>query len=54
VILSVLADGRKLTLSFILKRENLPKEKCPTGILFKSNGKGGMREELMFKWLREV
>jgi hypothetical protein len=38
----------------ILKRKNLPKEKLPTGIIFKCNEKGQMTEELMVEWLREV
>jgi hypothetical protein len=54
VILSVLADGRKLTPFVILRRKNLPKEKLPTGIIFKCNKKGWMMEELMVKWLKEV
>jgi hypothetical protein len=40
VMLSVLADGRKLTPFVILKTKNLPKEKLPTGIVFKCNKKG--------------
>jgi hypothetical protein len=54
VMLSVLADGRKLTPFVILKRKNLPKEKLPTGIIFKCNEKGWMIEELMVEWLKEV
>jgi hypothetical protein len=53
-MLSVLADGRKLTPFVILKRKNLPKEKLPTGIIVKCNEKGWMMEELMVKWLKEV
>jgi hypothetical protein len=49
VMLSVVADGRKLTPFVILKRKNLPKEKLPTGIIFKCNEKGWMMEELMVK-----
>jgi hypothetical protein len=52
-MLSVLADGRKLTPFVILRRKNLPKEKLPTGIIFKCNEKGWMTE-LMVKWLKEV
>jgi hypothetical protein len=33
VKLSVLADGRKLNTSVILKRKHLPKEKLPSGII---------------------
>jgi hypothetical protein len=40
VMLSVLADGRKLTPFVILKRKKLPKEKLPIGIIFKCNEKG--------------
>jgi hypothetical protein len=47
VMLSVLADGRKLTPFVILKRKNLPKEKLSTGIILKYNEKGWMMEELM-------
>jgi hypothetical protein len=47
VMLSVLADGRKLTPFVILKRKNLPKEKLPTGFIFKCNEKGWMMEELV-------
>jgi hypothetical protein len=54
VMLSVLADGKKLTLFVILRRKNLPKEKLPTGIIFKYNEKGWMMEELMVEWLKEV
>jgi hypothetical protein len=54
VMFSVLVDGRKLTLSVILKTKYLPKEKLPTGIIFKCNEKGWITEELMVKWLKEV
>jgi hypothetical protein len=54
VMLSLLADGRKLTPLVILKRKNLPKEKLPTGIIFKCNEKGWMAEELMVEWLKDV
>jgi hypothetical protein len=37
--LSVLADGRKLTPLVILKGNNLPKDKRPSGIIFKCNDK---------------
>jgi hypothetical protein len=40
MMLSVLADGRKLTPFVILRRKNLPKEKLPTGIIFKCNDRG--------------
>jgi hypothetical protein len=53
-MLSVLADGRKLTSFVILRSKNLPKEKLPTGIIFKCNDKGWMTEELMVKWLKEA
>jgi hypothetical protein len=52
-MLSVLADGRKLTPFDILRRKNLPKEKLPTGIMFKCNEKGWMMEELMVEWLKK-
>jgi hypothetical protein len=52
VMLSVLADGRKLTPFVILRRKNLPKEKLPAGIIF--NEKGWMTEKLMVEWLKEV
>jgi hypothetical protein len=54
VMLSALAGGRKLTPFAILKRKNLPKEKLPTGIIFKCNEKGWMTEELVVEWLKEV
>jgi hypothetical protein len=40
-MLSVVADGRKLTPFVILKRRTLPKEKLPTQIVFKCNEKDG-------------
>jgi hypothetical protein len=54
VMLSVVADGRKLTPFVILKRKNLPKEKLHTGIIFEYNEKGWMTEDLMVEWLKEV
>jgi hypothetical protein len=54
VMLSVLADGRKLTPFVILRRKNHPKEKLHTGIIFKCNQKGWMTEELMVEWLKDV
>jgi hypothetical protein len=54
VMLSVLADGRKLTPFVILRRKNLPKEKLPTGNIFNCNEKGWVMEELMVEWLKEV
>jgi hypothetical protein len=47
-MVSVLADGRKLTPFVILRRKNLPKENLPTGIIFKCNEKGWMMEN---SWL---
>jgi hypothetical protein len=47
VMISVQADGRKLTPFVILRRKNLPKEKLPTGIIFKCNEKGWKMEELI-------
>jgi hypothetical protein len=54
MMLSVLADGRKLIPFVILKRKNLPKEEVLTEIIFKCNEKGWMTEEFMVEWLREV
>jgi hypothetical protein len=54
VMLSAMSDGRKLTPFVILRRKNLPKEKLPTGIIFKYNEKGWMMEEPMVEWLKEV
>jgi hypothetical protein len=54
VMLSALAEGRKLTPFVILRRKNLPKEKLPAGIIFKCNEKEWMTEELMVEWLKEV
>jgi hypothetical protein len=53
-MLSVVADGRKLTPFVILKRRTLPKEKLPTRIVFKCNEKGWMMERVIVEWLREV
>jgi hypothetical protein len=46
VVLSVLADGRKLTTYVILKRKNLQK-KLPAGTKFKCDEKEWLMEELM-------
>jgi len=54
VMLSVLANWRKITLLVILKRNNLPNEKYPTHITFKYHEKGSMTAELMVKWLRKI
>jgi len=40
-MLAVLADGWKLALLVILKRKFIPKGKCPSGITFTYNVKGG-------------
>jgi hypothetical protein len=40
-MLSVVADRTKLATFVILKRKALPKEKLPTGIIFKSIEKNG-------------
>jgi hypothetical protein len=37
---------------FTLKRKNFPKEKLPTGIIFKCNEKGWMTEDLVVEWLK--
>jgi hypothetical protein len=42
VMLSVLADRRRLKQFLILKRKNLPKEKLTTEIIFKFNEEGWM------------
>jgi hypothetical protein len=49
-MLSILADGRRVTPFVILSRKNLPK-KPPSEITFKCNVQG---EELMVKWLTEL
>jgi len=41
VVLTVLADGWKLTVLVILKRKFLPQEKPPSGITFTYSVKGG-------------
>jgi hypothetical protein len=41
VMLSVLADGKKLIPFVILERKDLTKEKLLTGIIFKCNEKDG-------------
>jgi len=46
--------GRNLTPFVILNRKNLLKERIPSGIIFKHNGKGWMTEEPILEWLREV
>lgn len=53
-MLSVMADGKKLTPFVILNRKNLLKERILSGIIFKHNGKGWMTEELILEWLIEV
>jgi hypothetical protein len=53
-MLSVMANGKKLTPFVILNRKNLLKERIPSGIIFKHNGKGWLTEELILEWLREV
>lgn len=53
-MLSVVADGKKLTPFVVLNRKNPLKERIPSGIIFKHNGKGWMTEELILEWLREV
>jgi hypothetical protein len=53
-MLSVTADGKKLTPFVILNRKNPLKERSPSGIIFKHNRKGWMTEELILEWLREV
>jgi hypothetical protein len=54
VLLSVMADGRRLALFVTLKRKNLPKEKLPTGVICKCNEKEWIMEELVVKWLRKI
>lgn len=47
LMLYVLADGRKVTPLFFLKKENLAKGKNGSDIIFRCNEKGCMAEELM-------
>jgi hypothetical protein len=53
-MLSVIADGKNLAPFVILTRKNLLKERIPSGIILRHNGKGWMTEELILEWLREV
>jgi len=48
-MLSVIADGKKLSLFVILNRKNCLKERILSGIIFKHNGKWWMTEELILE-----
>lgn len=54
VMLTVLADGRKLPPFIILNRKTMPKEKLPTGLIVRCQEKGWMNSELMQDWLKVV
>ncbi|KAF4794406.1 pogo transposable element with KRAB domain-like protein [Turdus rufiventris] len=54
VVLSVLSNGQKLPPMVIFKRETLPEETFPAGIIVEVNPKGRMDEEIMKNWLAEV
>uniref|UniRef100_A0AAQ5WZQ5 HTH CENPB-type domain-containing protein n=2 Tax=Amphiprion ocellaris TaxID=80972 RepID=A0AAQ5WZQ5_AMPOC len=54
VVLGCHANGQKLPPMVIFKRNTLPKEKFPAGVIVKANQKGWMDEEKMKEWLSEV
>lgn len=54
VMLCVLADGRKLPPYVILRRKSMPKEKLPTGVIFRCQEKGWMTNELMVDWVKTI
>lgn len=54
VMLSVLADGRKLSPYVILRRKTLPKEKLPKGLIVRCQEKGWMTNELVMDWVKVV
>ena len=54
VMLTVTADGQKLTPYVILKRKTMPKETLPPGIIFRVQEKGWMNEDLVVDWLKVV
>lgn len=54
VMLSVLADGRKLPPYVVLRRKTMPKEKLPPGIVYRCQEKGWMTQELVIDWLKTV
>lgn len=55
VMLTVLADGKKLPPYVILKRKNLPKnESFPPGLIMKAQEKGWMDNELVLDWIKRV
>ena len=54
VVLSFLANGKKLNPMVIFKRKLMPKEDFPKGIIVHVNPKGWMDEEGCKIWLRKV
>ncbi|KAI5152436.1 hypothetical protein ENBRE01_2830 [Enteropsectra breve] len=55
VVLSVMADGRKLPPMIIFKRKTLPrKEVFPDGVIIKANPKGWVNEDIMKEWIDEI
>lgn len=54
VVLTCLADGRKLKPMIILKRKTLPKIKIPQGIFVHVHPKGWMDEEGLKLWINNV
>jgi hypothetical protein len=53
VILSVLANERKLPPYIILQRQAMRKEKVPTGLVFWCQEKGWMTNDLMMDWIKD-
>jgi hypothetical protein len=54
VVLCVTADGGKLPSFVIFKRETIPKEDFPKGVVVSANQKGWMTKESMLEWLESV
>uniref|UniRef100_A0A8C4RRH5 HTH CENPB-type domain-containing protein n=1 Tax=Erpetoichthys calabaricus TaxID=27687 RepID=A0A8C4RRH5_ERPCA len=55
VMLTILADGKKLPPYIIFKRKTLPKnEKFPPGIIIQAQQKGWMDNDLVIDWLKCV
>jgi transposase-like protein len=54
VVLSCLGDGTKLRPMVIFKRQTIPKENFPSGIVVRCNKKGWMNENEMSHWIDGV
>ena len=53
-VLACCADRTKLPPMIIFKRNSLPKEKIPSGVIVHMQGKGWMNEEGMKIWFNKV